>query len=285
MHADLGLALAREAWQARDDLRIARDVGHDRGRAGRAFSRRVPGDRGAWAPASAGDRVRAGRDGGRAAASLWAHSRGTVLCFLPGAPEIHRAESEVRRAVHAAEVVTLYGGLPADEQDARHCRRPTRRIILATNIAETSLTVPGVDAVVDTGLHKVARYDAARAIDALEIERISQASADQRAGRAGRLGPGRACRLWDARDRLRPLSRAGRRAHRPLGDRAARPPRRGEATRHASRGSRRRPATSLRGRARFPAPGIGRLEEDAAHASWPDAAASSRFPRGWPGFS
>jgi ATP-dependent helicase HrpB len=64
--------------------------------------------------------------------------------------------------------------------------------------------VPGVDAVVDTGLHKVARYDGARALDALDTERVSQASADQRAGRAARLGPGRVRRLWDARDRLRP---------------------------------------------------------------------------------
>ena len=76
-------------------------------------------------------------------------------------------------------------------------------MILATNIAETSLTVPGVDTVVDTGLHKVARYDATRALDTLDTERVSQASADQRAGRAARLGPGRARRLWDARDRLR----------------------------------------------------------------------------------
>src|SRR5262249_41138744 len=79
-----------------------------------------------------------------------------------------------------------------------------RRVILATNIAETSLTVPDVDAVIDTGLHKVARYDAARGIDSLDLERISADSADQRAGRAGRLGPGVARRLWDPRDRLRP---------------------------------------------------------------------------------
>src|SRR5262249_13125022 len=66
------------------------------------------------------------------------------------------------------------------------------------------LTVPDVDAVIDTGLHKVARYDAARGIDSLDLERISADSADQRAGRAGRLGPGVARRLWDPRDRLRP---------------------------------------------------------------------------------
>ena len=79
-----------------------------------------------------------------------------------------------------------------------------RRIVVATNIAETSVTVPRVTAVVDSGLHKVARYDAARGIDSLDIERIPADAADQRAGRAGRLSPGVVWRLWDARDRLRP---------------------------------------------------------------------------------
>jgi ATP-dependent RNA helicase HrpB len=77
-------------------------------------------------------------------------------------------------------------------------------VILATNIAETSLTVPGVSAVVDTGLQKLPRYDVERGFDHLRLERITQDSADQRAGRAGRLGPGIALRLWDQRDRLRP---------------------------------------------------------------------------------
>ena len=75
---------------------------------------------------------------------------------------------------------------------------------MATNIAETSLTVPGVTAVVDSGWQKVARYDADRAIDSLDLERISADSAEQRAGRAARQGPGVVRRLWDARDRLRP---------------------------------------------------------------------------------
>ena len=104
------------------------------------------------------------------------------------------------------EVLPLHGGLSADEQD--HALRPghgaTRRIVVATNIAETSITVPGVRAVVDTGLHKVARYDADRAIDSLTTERIPQDAADQRAGRAGREASGHAIRLWDPRDRLRP---------------------------------------------------------------------------------
>jgi ATP-dependent helicase HrpB len=101
--------------------------------------------------------------------------------------------------------VPLHGSLDAAAQDA--ALRPSslgRRVIVATNIAETSVTVPGVTAVVDSGLHKVARYDAARAIDSLELERITEDAADQRAGRAGREAPGLVRRLWDARDRLRP---------------------------------------------------------------------------------
>ena len=79
-----------------------------------------------------------------------------------------------------------------------------RRIVVATNIAETSLTVPGVTAVIDTGLQKVARYDADRGIDSLETERVTADAADQRAGRAGREAAGVVRRLWDPRDRLRP---------------------------------------------------------------------------------
>src|SRR5206468_809712 len=102
------------------------------------------------------------------------------------------------------QIVPLHGSMDADEQDRALAPTDRRRIIVATNIAETSLTVPGVTAVVDSGVHKVARYDADRGIDSLETERITADAADQRAGRAGRLGPGVVWRLWDARDRLRP---------------------------------------------------------------------------------
>ena len=207
IHADLGLALARQAWTARDDLRV---VVMSATLAAEPVARfldgcpivDVPGRPHpleiAYAPGeSVADAVRA----------VWPGSRGSVLCFLPGAPEIRRAHGEVAHAVPDVEVVDLFGALTAEEQD-RAVRSDQsgggRRVILATNIAETSLTVPGVDTVVDTGLHKVARYDATRALDTLDTERVSQASADQRAGRAARLGPGRARRLWDARDRLRP---------------------------------------------------------------------------------
>ena len=204
IHADLGLALARQAWAARDDLRL---VVMSATIAAGPVARFLDGCPVIDVPArphpleisygpgeSVADAVRA----------LWPASTGSVLCFLPGAPEIHRAHPEVARAVPQAEVVDLYGGLSAEDQD-RVVTGSGRRVILATNVAETSLTVPGVDTVVDTGLHKVARYDAARALDALDLERVPQASADQRAGRAARLGPGRARRLWDPRDRLRPF--------------------------------------------------------------------------------
>jgi ATP-dependent helicase HrpB len=122
-----------------------------------------------------------------------------VLCFLPGAREIEQA-----RGALTGDVVALHGSLEGAAQDAALRPGPGRRVILATNIAETSLTVPGVSAVVDTGLVKIARYDAERGIDALVTERVSADSATQRAGRAARLGPGLVRRLWDARDRLRP---------------------------------------------------------------------------------
>ncbi len=142
-----------------------------------------------------------------AAVELFGATGGDVLCFLPGAPEIRRAINDLQtRVSRDVDVLPLHGSLDADEQD-RALRPPEqhrRRIIVATNIAETSLTVPGVTAVVDTGLHKVARYDADRGIDSLETERITADAAEQRAGRAGRLAPGVVRRLWDARDRLRP---------------------------------------------------------------------------------
>ena len=114
-------------------------------------------------------------------------------------------------ALAGVPAVPLYGGLSADAQD--DALRPTggRRVVLATNLAETTVTVPDVTCVIDTGLHKVARYDADRGIDSLETERISEDSAAQRAGRAGRVQAGIAVRLWDARDRLRLAQRSRRR--------------------------------------------------------------------------
>lgn len=205
IHADLGLALARQAWRARDDLRlVVMSATLDTGSVA-AFLEdcpivEVPGRIHPLEIEYRADQSVAG-----AAGELLPATRGTILCFLAGAPEIRRADGDVSAATHGlAEVVPLHGSLTPAEQDRALEPTDRRRVILATNIAETSLTVPGVACVIDTGLHKVARYDAERAVDSLDLERIPADSAGQRAGRAGRLGPGRVRRLWSATDRLRP---------------------------------------------------------------------------------
>lgn len=126
---------------------------------------------------------------------------GDALVFLPGVGEIERA----RRAIpenNDRAVLPLHGSLTPEQQQRALAPDPRgrRRIILATNIAETSLTIDGVRTVVDSGLVRVASFDADRGMDRLDLERISQASATQRAGRAGRQAPGRAFRLWPERD-------------------------------------------------------------------------------------
>ena len=123
---------------------------------------------------------------------------GNVLVFLPGAREIEREARAIPNAM------PLHGSLDVDAQERALAPSREQKVILATNIAETSLTVEGVTTVVDTGLHKVLRFDAETAVDHLVTERISRDAADQRAGRAGRTAPGRAIRLWDERDILRP---------------------------------------------------------------------------------
>ena len=206
IHADLAIALARQAWRARDDLRIVVMSATIESQGIAAFlgdcpvidvpGRLHPIDI-AYAP---------GQSVADAAADVMGATAGHLLCFLPGAAEIRRAMNDLRvRLGGGVDIIPLHGSLDADAQDAALRPDPSRRrIIVATNIAETSLTVPGVTAVIDAGLHKVARYDAERGIDSLETERITADSADQRAGRAGRLAPGVVRRLWDARDRLRP---------------------------------------------------------------------------------
>ncbi|MCE7975446.1 MAG: ATP-dependent RNA helicase HrpA, partial [Leptolyngbya sp. PLA1] len=123
---------------------------------------------------------------------------GDVLVFLPGEKEIRRCEAEVRRRVAGAEVLPLYARLTNEEQDRVFRWKPggPRRVVLATNVAETSLTVPGIRAVVDTGLARISRYDPVAKVQRLPVELVSRASADQRAGRCGRLGPGECVRLW-----------------------------------------------------------------------------------------
>ncbi|MCB9378825.1 MAG: ATP-dependent helicase HrpB [Holophagales bacterium] len=136
-------------------------------------------------------------------------TEGDVLAFLPGRAEIRRAEAEL--ATTAAErdllLAPLYGDLPIEDQDAALRTGAKRRIVLATNVAETSVTVTGVHAVVDSGLARQLRFDPATGLDRLETVRIARAAADQRAGRAGREAPGLCLRLWTAADdrALRPF--------------------------------------------------------------------------------
>lgn len=221
IHADLGIALAKQAWLARDDLRLViMSATIDTGVAAFLDGCPVVDVPGRTYPLAI--TYRPDMTVGAAVREVLAATEGRILCFLPGAPEIRRALPEVQSAASAfdrispvssafrrkdtenIEIVQLHGSLESAEQDRAIAPGPGRRVILATNIAETSLTVAGVTAVIDTGLHKVARYDPDRAIDSLETERISRDSADQRAGRAGRLGPGTVYRLWSEADRLRP---------------------------------------------------------------------------------
>ena len=126
---------------------------------------------------------------------------GSVLVFLPGQSEIHRAGRALTEAKLSAniEVVALYGGLDRATQDRALSAPPPgqRRVILASAVAETSLTLPGITAVVDSGLSRVPRFDPASGLTRLATVRVSRASADQRRGRAGRVGPGTCYRLWD----------------------------------------------------------------------------------------
>jgi ATP-dependent RNA helicase HrpB len=122
---------------------------------------------------------------------------GDVLAFLPGVGEIRAAAEDLAELVDdEILILPLHGELPAEEQDRALLTQTRRKVVLATNVAETSVTVEGVTAVVDTGLARQLVYDPAVGLDRLTLVNISQASADQRAGRAGRTQPGICVRLW-----------------------------------------------------------------------------------------
>jgi ATP-dependent helicase HrpB len=127
---------------------------------------------------------------------------GDLLVFLPGAEEIRRAGARLGSLAgrEDLEILPLHGTLPAEDQDRALRPSDRRKVVLATNIAETSLTIDGVATVIDSGLARSASFDPRRGLDRLELRRISRASATQRAGRAGRTGPGRCVRLWSERE-------------------------------------------------------------------------------------
>ncbi|MFL9826609.1 ATP-dependent helicase HrpB [Rhodoplanes sp. SY1] len=212
LDADLGLALARDAQEGlREDLkllvmsatidgaRIAKSLGDapvvkSRGRAFPVETRHLPRDPGRHLEPQVAEAVlRALRT-----------EPGSILVFLPGAAEIRRTESLLaeKLADPAVDVVPLFGALDADVQDRAVAPAPAgrRKVVLATSIAETSLTIEGVRVVVDSGLARVPRYEPDLALTRLETVRVSRAAADQRRGRAGRTEPGVCYRLWDERE-------------------------------------------------------------------------------------
>ncbi|MCC6318026.1 MAG: ATP-dependent helicase HrpB [Gemmatimonadaceae bacterium] len=218
LHADLGLALTRHAQQlVRDDLRIvvmsatldgepvARLLGDaavitSEGRrhpvhvtwVGRRPDQRIE-------PAMAAAIQRALRE-----------TEGDVLAFLPGQGEIARTLELLESAAVPAELHALYGNLTFDQQDRALAPSPNgrRKVVLSTSIAESSLTIEGVRVVVDGGLSRVPRFSPRTGMTRLETVRVSRASAEQRAGRAGRLAPGACYRLWAAGEHAHLLAHA-----------------------------------------------------------------------------
>ncbi len=139
---------------------------------------------------------------------LWLspHSAGDILVFLPGEREIREAADHLRKHIankplmRSADVLPLFARLSPAEQDQIFASHSNRRIVLATNVAETSLTVPGIRYVVDAGTARVKRYSFRSKVEQLMVEPISQAAANQRAGRCGRVADGICIRLYDAQD-------------------------------------------------------------------------------------
>jgi ATP-dependent helicase HrpB len=123
---------------------------------------------------------------------------GDILIFMPGMGEINSTINATRAAAGSERLalIPLHGELPPEEQDLAFAPNPRRKVVVATNVAETSVTIDGIIHVIDSGQARIARYDPERGIGTLFIEPISRASADQRAGRAGRTAPGVCHRLW-----------------------------------------------------------------------------------------
>lgn len=127
---------------------------------------------------------------------------GDALVFMPGGHEIRKTISAIQNEKWSRDfdVLPLYGELSPQAQDAAVIKGRRRKVVVATNVAETSLTIDGVTVVIDSGLARMAAFDPNRGINTLTVQKISRASADQRAGRAGRTMPGVCCRLWAEKD-------------------------------------------------------------------------------------
>ena len=205
IHADLALALTLDARSIlRDDLRIALmsatlDADSAAGllginteivnASGRCFEVGV-----SYAPLKPGAPVEP--HAASVVLDAMQSHEGDALVFLPGEAEIRRTAAELASMRHEFEVLPLYGSLSAAEQDRVFVPSDRRRIILATPVAETSITIPGIRIVVDSGLARMPFFSPASGMDQLRTVRISKASAEQRRGRAGRTAPGVCIRLW-----------------------------------------------------------------------------------------
>ena len=209
LDADLGLALARDAQTGlREDLRIlVMSATLDGARVGKLLGDApVVASEGRAFPVETRYLGRKAdvpieRQMADAIATALRADPGSVLAFLPGAAEIRRTQNFLAERIHDAgvEIVPLFGALDAAVQDRAIAPAPkgSRKVVLATSIAETSLTIEGVRIVVDSGLARVPRYEPDIGLTRLETVRASRAAVDQRRGRAGRTEPGVCYRLWD----------------------------------------------------------------------------------------
>jgi ATP-dependent helicase HrpB len=228
IHADLALALALEVRRARPDLAlmamsatldaepVAALLGNPGSGPGPALH--CPGTshpvKTSYRGLGKGSRWEEGF--ADAAAGVFDETEGNLLAFLPGAGEIRRVGGRLRGLLaDRAEILPLHGTMRLEEQQrvirpasgapgAQRDGAARRRLILATSIAETSLTVPGIRTVADSGWSRLSRFHRATGLDRLVTERVSDSSADQRRGRAGRLGPGLCVRFWEESERLLP---------------------------------------------------------------------------------
>lgn len=209
LDADLGLALARDAQQGlREDLRILPMSATLDGARVSALLGDAPAveSRGRSFPVDThylgrDPRTPIERQVADAAGRALRAETGSLLVFLPGTREIRRTETLLREQISdpAIDIVSLYGALEAQAQDRAISPAPPgrRKVVLATSVAETSLTIEGVRVVLDSGLSRVPRYEPDVGLTRLETVRVSRAAADQRRGRAGRTEPGVCYRLWD----------------------------------------------------------------------------------------
>jgi ATP-dependent helicase HrpB len=205
LFSDVGLALCREVQQVlREELRIVlMSATIDSEQLSKLLQAPVIQSKGRQYPVEVNylqevDEYAIGEDAARQIIPLTKQHRGDFLVFLPGQGDIRKAEEVLRRALPSDLVVPLFGQLSFSEQQRAILPHPSgkRKIVLATDIAETSLTIEGVTVVVDTGFVKSNRFDARSGLSKLELHRISKDSADQRSGRAGRLAAGHSYRLW-----------------------------------------------------------------------------------------